>query len=41
MNFKKKIDEQNTIVICDLITTLDADDTTKYKTARRRKKNPF
>lgn len=37
---KKKL--MNTIVICDLITTLDADDdTTKYKKTRKRKKNPF
>lgn len=44
--FKKKwISEKklmNTIVICDLITTLDADDdTTKYKKREEERKNPF
>ena len=37
---KKKL--MNTIVICDLITTLDADDdTTKYKKREEERKNPF
>ena len=41
MNFRKK-KLMNTIVICDLITTLDADDdTTKYKKREEERKIPF